>query len=95
MSTSFSGGFSFFDPNLGNFSCCAHTSDRDDIKTFNQELRLTSNGDGEWDWITGVNYTRGEHPISNALIFLEPLAFAGTSNHRSNRNREYANGLVR
>ena len=75
---SFSGGFSFSDPNLGNF-LVSYTSDRDDVKTFNQELRLTSNGDGEWDWITGVNYTRGEHPTSSVISYLEPPAYAGTS----------------
>ena len=69
-------GFSFFDPNLGNF-LVSYTADRDDVKTFNQELRLTSSGDGDWDWITGVSYTQGEHPNSSVINYLEPPAFAG------------------
>ena len=70
-------GVSFFDPNLGNFLIDYKIS-RDDVETFNQELRLTSNGDGEWDWITGVSYTRGENPEFQFVETLEPLAFAST-----------------
>ena len=71
----FSGGFSFTDPNLGDFLLNS-TLDREDVKTFNQELRLTSNSEGEWDWITGVSYTKGEIPVTGVNETLEPLLFA-------------------
>lgn len=70
-------GAAFFDPNFGDF-LIGFAPDRD-VETFNQELRLTSNGDGEWDWITGVSYTRGENPEFRVVNTLEPLAFASTT----------------
>ena len=70
-------GASFADPNLGTFLITLGDNDPD-IETFNQELRLTSNGDGEWDWIVGVNFTEGENPGRRELVTLEPLIFAST-----------------
>ena len=70
-------GASFADPNLGTFLITLGDNDPD-IETFNQELRLTSNGDGEWDWIVGVNFTEGENPGGGELVTLEPLIFAST-----------------
>ena len=71
----FAGGFSFSDPNIGDFLFDS-TLDREDVKTFNQELRLTSNGEGDWDWITGVSYSKGELPRKTVTDTLMPLAFA-------------------
>ena len=70
------GGFAFSDPSFGDF-LFDFAIDREDVKTFNQELRLTSNGEGDWDWITGVSYTKGEHPANTVTETLMPLAFAG------------------
>ena len=70
-------GAAFFDPTFGDF-LISFAPERD-VDTFNQELRLTSNGDGEWDWITGVSYTRGENPEFRVIDTLEPLVFASTT----------------
>lgn len=70
-------GASFSDPNLGDFLITLGNNDPD-VETFNQELRLTSNGDGEWDWIAGVNFAEGENPGRRELVTLEPLIFAST-----------------
>lgn len=78
----FVGGFSFSDPNLGEFLINS-TLDREDVKTFNQELRLTSNGDGPWDWITGVSYTRGEIPVIGVDETILPAAFASISTNQA------------
>ena len=71
---------SFADPNLGLFLITLGDDDPD-IETFNQELRLTANGDGEWDWIAGVSYTRGESPGQREIVTLEPAIFASTVNN--------------
>jgi len=39
-------------------SFVAYTNDQSDQKTFNQELRLVSQGDQRWNWIVGVFYNR-------------------------------------
>lgn len=70
------GGFAFSDPSFGDF-LFDFAIDHEDVKTFNQELRLVSNGEGDWDWITGVSYSKGEHPVKTVTDTLMPLAFAG------------------
>jgi outer membrane receptor protein involved in Fe transport len=47
-------------------SFVAYTHEQAEEKTFNQELRLVSQGDGPWNWIAGVFYNRFTGDTSSA-----------------------------
>ena len=47
-------------------SFVAYTHEQAEEKTFNQELRLVSQGDGPWTWIAGVFYNRFTADVSSA-----------------------------